>query len=92
MAAIGGDVRSRMQNLNLVDLPCDLSAASSLSEKDRGTGTTTGLHRRHQTAAAAQLTEHKLKKRKFKELDSAWDLSMDAQSQSLIAVQQVQQH
>lgn len=68
-------MRYRMQNLTLNDLRSeDMSVSSKWI----------------QGASQSGRKQNKLKKRRFKEIDNAWDINMDAEEQSLIAVQQKQ--
>lgn len=63
-----------MQSLTLNDLRSDLSVLSSKG----------GLNPVNREGRSLR----KAKKRRFKEIDNAWDLNVDEGSQSVIAVQQ----
>ena len=64
---------SAMQNLTLNDLHSDMSLSSK--------GGVANRRNKHNMVGS------RIKKRRFKEIDNAWDLNVDAGSQSVIAVQ-----
>ena len=78
------NLRKRIQKLNL-------NENGSINEKNRSTDSgelQSSALNYSQTSKTSKLSKRTLKKRRFKEIDSAWDLSMQDGSQSVVAVHQ----